>query len=182
MHIYVPKNFTNIYSTKYQCKQVNEIILKYVDRNSIITDCTGGIGGNSYFFCKDFRFVNIIEKDYLYFNLLKKNLHYYKNNIFLIGTYNIFKYIIRQDVIFIDPPWGGKNYKNSKNIDLFLDGENVLNIIESLYNYATIICLKVPNNFNFSNLSYNFWNIHIYTIYTNKININKIYKLIVFFK
>ena len=57
-------------------------------------------------------------------------------------------YTIQQDLVFIDPPWGGSNYKIADNIILFLDGVNVLDIIDNIYHYTKFVALKVPNNMN----------------------------------
>ena len=88
-------------------------------------------------------------------------------------------YTIKQDLIFIDPPWGGSNYKNEENLILRLDGVNVLDIIDNLYHFTRFVALKVPNNFDTTKLNENFWNHDIHIIYTYKKNN---YKLIIFFK
>ena len=47
----------------------NNIILKFVDSSSIITDATACIGGNSYFFAKYFKFVNSIVLETFFHSL-----------------------------------------------------------------------------------------------------------------
>jgi hypothetical protein len=88
-------------------------------------------------------------------------------------------YKIHQDLVFIDPPWGGSNYKNENNVILNLDGINVLEIIDNIYHFTRFVALKVPNNFDISKLNENFWSYRIYTINTFKKNN---YKLILFYK
>ena len=88
-------------------------------------------------------------------------------------------YTIHQDLVFIDPPWGGPSYKKEDNVTLKLDGINVLDIIDSIYHFTRFVALKVPNNFDDTKLSENFWNHKIYTINTFK---KHNYKLIIFFK
>ena len=42
-------------------------------------------------------------------------------------------YNLKQDVVFIDPPWGGKNYKSKKNLDLFLSNINIIKILNNKF-------------------------------------------------
>jgi len=182
MDIYIPSNFINIYTTLYQAMQINNIILKYVPKSSIVSDFTAGIGGNSFMFCKYFKHVNIIEKEYNLNCILKDNLRNFKNKKIYIGNFNIFKFILKQNVIFLDPPWGGSEYKYKNNIDLYIDNVNIVNIIDSLYNYTDIVCIKIPNNFNFKAITNLFWCFKTYTIFKNRNRLKSVYKIIIFYK
>tara|TARA_B100000902_G_scaffold381737_1_gene418597 strand:- start:481 stop:1020 length:540 start_codon:yes stop_codon:yes gene_type:complete len=175
----VPHEYLNVYTTKKQAEQINKIILTYVDKNSIITDATSCVGGNSVFFARDFFKVICIEKNHDVFKILKKNTCKYNNCICYNTSYNYVKNIIRQDVIFIDPPWGGNEYKSKEKIKLYLDNVEIQNIINTLYNHASIIVLKVPSNFDMESLNNLFWsyNVHCITKYNKPI-----YNIIVFNK
>ena len=178
----IPKDFSQIYTTQEQAKQINNIISYYVDNNSVITDATAGIGGNSLFFCKKFKFVNIVEKNYELEDILKENINY-TNNRFIFCSYNYIKYILKQDVIFIDPPWGGSQYKKNKKISLYLDDVEITKLINDLYFYTKIICVKVPNNYNIFDLNRDFWNFRIYNIHKfNNKKSKQIYKILIFYK
>ena len=179
MDFIIPYEYKTIFSTENQAQQINKIILKYVNNDVIITDATACIGGNSYFFAKDFKFVNSVEINENLFEILNCNLRNFKNKQIFRCSFNIIKYILKQDVIFIDPPWGGSMYKTKKKIDLYLDDINVFEIIDSLYNYTKLIALKVPNNFNRNNISELFWKHKVFCI--NKGG-KSIYKLIIFHK
>ena len=99
-----------------------------------------------------------------------KNINVYNNDY--IDIYMN----IKQDIIYFDPPWNDINYKNIKNIDLFINDNNILNIINLLLTKKkTKICiLYTPANYNFNNIK----NI----ILNNKIYIkNIINKYIIFF-
>ena len=74
---------------------------------------------------------------------------------------------------------GGNLYKSKKNIDLFIDNVNVIDMINSLYHYSSVIALKIPNNFNISYITGSFWKSKIHNI--EKSN-KTIYKLIMFYK
>ena len=76
---------------------------------------------------------------------------------------------LKQDVIFFDPPWGGPNYKTIKNLNLYLDNINIVDIINELYDYAKMIVLRIPRNFNIVDLlrRIEYTNVNIYKVYVN---------------
>ena len=88
-------------------------------------------------------------------------------------------YILKQDLVFLDPPWGGTDYKKTISIDLFLDNINVVDIINNIYHNTRHIAMKIPKNYNLNNVNKNFWDWRIYPIKSNKKNI---FNLIVFYK
>ncbi len=174
----VPKHLKNIYSTSDQAYEINKILKLYISNSDIVTDATACIGGNAFFFQKDFKWVNIIEKDPNIFYTLKKNTDF-SNCKHYNCSYLTLMYILRQDLIFLDPPWGGVDYKKNYNINLYLDDINVIDVINNLYHYTRNIAMKIPNNYNLDYVNKNFWEWKIYPIYSNK---KKIYNLIVFYK
>jgi predicted RNA methylase len=176
----VPLNYLNIYTTPRQAEQINIIISNYINtKECTITDATACIGGNSLLFLRDFKHVNIVEKDFNVYKILIKNLNSFNNKNTYNCSYNIIKFTLKQDVIFIDPPWGGTCYKNKKKIKLYIDDINIIDIINDLYHFAEIVCLKIPSNFDLSCLSTYFWYNKIYNITKNK---KCIYKLLIFYK
>ncbi len=60
-----------------------------------------------------------------------------------------------QDVVFLDPPWGGPDYKECPldSLHLFLSGQTMAEVCSSLTGAARFVCLKVPFNFAFSDFS-----------------------------
>lgn len=179
MDFIVPYNCKTVYSTRSQAEQITNIIKNYTSINSVITDATSCIGGNSVLFAENFKFVNCVEINLNIVDTLDCNMNRYKNKIVYRCSYNIIKYMLKQDVVFIDPPWGGSVYKSKKKIDLLLDGINVFEIVDSIYNYCNLIAIKVPNNFNRRGITDNFWRNKIYPINKSK---KCIYKLIIFYK
>lgn len=179
MDFFVPYKCKSIYSTRNQAEQITSIIKNYVPNNCIITDATACIGGNSVLFADHFKFVNCVEINSDTVDILKYNMNNYKNKIVYSCSYNIVKYTLRQDVVFMDPPWGGSIYKTQKKIDLLLDNINVFDIIDSIYNHCNLVAIKVPNNFNRTRISDNFWKNKIYSINKSK---KCIYKLVIFYK
>jgi 16S rRNA G966 N2-methylase RsmD len=180
----IPLKCLNVYTTKTQAEQINKIILSYINakwakESCIITDATACIGGNSVMFCKDFYKVICVEKENDIFCILKSNTEEYSNCQCYNVTYNYVKFLIRQDIIFIDPPWGGNEYKNKKNIKLYLDNIDVQKIINELYNFTDLIVLKAPINFDINSLNTLFWyhSVHNITKYSRTI-----YNIVVFYK
>lgn len=135
---------------------ISEIIKKYCnisDRQIIITDATAGVGGNVLSFCKYNYYVNAIEIENERFNYLKHNINEYKFNG-IVKLYNndyidIYDKLV-QDVIFMDPPWGGMDYKKTEDITLKLGNleiEDLCNLINDK-KLAKLTVLKLPFNYN----------------------------------
>ena len=100
----IPQDCLNMYTTQRQAEQINKIILSYVDSTSAITDATACVGGNSILFARDFSRVISVEKNHEIFKILKSNLKpYFKTCTCYNSSYNDIKFIIKQDVVFIDP-------------------------------------------------------------------------------
>lgn len=181
MTFLVPNNFRNIYSTQDQGYQILNIINLYVKdsiNKLIITDATGGIGGNSIIFCRYFGFVNIIEINNKNVKIIDKNLNYFKNKSIINGDYIELFTNIKQDIVFIDPPWG-ELYKNNDYINLFINEININHIISVLYNYSEFVILKAPKNF--IPIKINKWKFDILKIYSPN-GIKHIYNAIVYYK
>jgi ubiquitin C-terminal hydrolase len=121
-----------------------------------ITDSTANVGGDSIRFAMNFKSVNSVEIDKSNYDVLKNNLSVY--NFDNVNLYNnditiFWKELANNtDILFIDPPWGGKDYLKESKINLFL-GESPLNNFlgkEVLLNpnRPYYIFLKVPVNYN----------------------------------
>lgn len=173
--IHVPKNYYKLYSTSHQSIQTLNIIKSYCSKTSTITDATAGIGGNSIYFSLFFNKVICIELDKEAYLILKKNLKNYSNIEFYNNDYVSISNLIRQDIIFLDPPWED-NYKTKSASELYLTDTKIETIIENLYNSAKIIALKCPLNFD---KQINLWNCTTHYIYGGK---KAVYKLLMFTK
>jgi len=118
----------------------------------IITDATAGVGGNTISFSKHFNYINAIEIDKRRYDFLVNNCRIYKCDNITFYQDNFLKIIskIDQDVIFIDPPWGGKNYKLKDKITLNISDQSLEYICNKLLDnkYAKLIVLKLPINYD----------------------------------
>jgi hypothetical protein len=128
--------------------------LELLSKDLIITDSTAGIGGNTISFSKKFKNVNSIEIDKKRFEFLKNNINYYNlENVNLVNCnyLNIMENLI-QDIIFMDPPWGGRGYKKKSSLTLKLSGIPLEDICTKLKKLTKILVLKLPLNYNLQSL------------------------------
>jgi len=150
-----------------------------------IIDATACIGGDSLSFSKYFNKVFSIEKDKTHFEILENNIKICEvENINLIhhdfiSHINKKKLYKLYDILFIDPPWGGPDYKNIEKLDLFLydiknEKINIKTIINSYIDKFKYIILKCPINFHLNKSDYLYKHIHSYVTNDNKL------KLIIF--
>ena len=140
----------------------------------LVVDATTSIGGNFLSFIDHFEFVIGTEVNSIRFQKLVENVErkkkikllqkgdkfIFEKRIILINdsfvTY--LNYIIaktkkfNKSVIFIDPPWGGKQYKEFDHILLGLHGIPINVIINKIMhlNKDIIVIAKLPKNYFFA--------------------------------
>jgi len=137
---------------------ITKHILQYFNTNNIIiTDGTAGLGGDTLSFANNVSFVISIEYDFERYKHLINNvgLYEYTNVICINEDYlNIFK-ILTQDVIFLDPPWGGKSYKESENIILTLNNIYIHDLCKIIIDekLASMTILKLPLNYDITSFN-----------------------------
>ncbi len=157
-------------------------ILKKHPSTQIITDGTAGIGGNVIDFSKHFLQVNAVEINKVHYEVLKNNIE--AINLKNVKTYNdnflnfidIFKY--QDSIFFIDPPWGGKSYKNFKYFNLKLGKILIHDVINVLFKKGyKYVFLKAPINLNVSPILSS----TLYTNYNIHKNVNGNMLLIIFY-
>lgn len=146
----------------YEASQVIEYIIemshRYICKDTYslsIADGTAGSGGDTLNFTKYFSDIYAFEKDSMMFRLLKLKLKD-KNNVKLFNddfTRNI-DVISEVNIIYLDPPWGGKSYKFKDHVDLTMDPTSNIYYIYDLVNQifkinpTVLIFIKVPFNAN----------------------------------
>ena len=163
-------NCNNIHELKYDSEglwsishpnhanKLSEAIKSYknLELNTIL-DSTAGLGGNTLSFAKKFNKVISIEYNFNRFKMLSNNVKCYDfNNIELYHgdlIDLITKFNEKIDIVFVDPPWGGPNYKEDSNLKIELSNKNLAEVtkIISNYNYqgnkVKLIVYKLPYNF-----------------------------------
>jgi 16S rRNA G966 N2-methylase RsmD len=144
-------------STPYIAKIITNIITKHAlkyfdDCNAIhIMDATAGVGGNTISFARKFGIVTSIEYNDERYSFLVDNIKAYEFENVKIYNQNCFELFhkINCDIIFVDPPWGGKDYKNNDNITLTLSNVSLENMCMYLLDRPIkMIVLKLPKNYD----------------------------------
>lgn len=126
---------------------------EYIKENITLTDGTAGIGGDLIYFSKYFKKINGIELNKTHFEVLKNNIKEVLNiknvDLFHDNYCNIYKKL-ENDIVYLDPPWGGKNIYKKKDVMLYLGNDKIFNIINILHEIKIkYIFLKIPHNFNY---------------------------------
>lgn len=140
------------YSTTDQltADKITRDLAKILPKTSTITDATACIGGNTYSFAQAFQTVIAIERDHTRAQMLKTNMT-------LLGMKNVrvkcgdavqVVPTTHHDLIFLDPPWGGPEYKQQVNVSLCLSNRPLSDVCSEFANYTKYIALKVPVNFD----------------------------------
>jgi len=135
-----------------------EIIKKEIKttKDKIITDLTGCVGGDTILFGLNFKKVYSIEYNDNNYRALENNIKVYNlENIKLYHGDSTKIYNWKTDVLYLDPPWGGINYKERNIIDLYLGDIRIDIFIKEILereNRPRYIFIKLPRNYNFSRL------------------------------
>lgn len=152
--------------------RLSKLIINNNKSIKYIIDGTSNIGVGSIVFSEFFTKVYAIEYVYNTFLKLKNNILVYKLNNVLSFHDDIIRFMnddkllsslnynINHFCLFLDPPWSGYFYKIEKNVDLYLNNINIIDLIIKMN--IKYIYIKVPFNFNFIYLYKNFNNITIY--------------------
>lgn len=126
-------------------------------KHLVITEMTAGVGGNVLNFAKYFKYVNAIEKNMTRYNYLNKNIRLYEYNNVNCYNNNSLDLLIKnddlvQDIIFFDPPWGGKDYKLLTNLRLNFEEYTIEEVCKILLQRERnkMIVLKLPYNYDFN--------------------------------
>lgn len=135
---------------QYTADKISRELKRHCLNIQSITDATACVGGNSYSFSKYFPFVQAIELDKIRFDYLKANIQTLESTNVMCywgDCIDIVPYL-KQDLVFLDPPWGGPSYKDKKTIDLYLSGVELSEICRIIKPSCKYLALKVPQNFD----------------------------------
>lgn len=118
---------------------------------STVTDATACIGGNTLEFARAFAHVHAVELDSMRADMLRHNLAWLRLDAGVTvhdADYCNLHATLRQDVVFIDPPWGGKRYKQQERVRLYLSDRDVGDLCGAILTHTTHVVVKVPRNFD----------------------------------
>lgn len=139
----------------YTADKMTRDILRYTG-GTIICDATACIGGNTSSFARAFKHVVAIERDQTRYEYLVNNMGVLKaHNVKCVKGDALEEVTWMQlssqhsyDVIFIDPPWGGPEYKHQSALGLELSGIPLEDVCRRWANYTKFFALKTPTNFD----------------------------------
>jgi len=122
-----------------------------------LTDATANVGGNTIsFYLSGIKWINAVELNPTTCQMLSNNLQTYHlptDRVHCCDYLSLYKDLL-QDVVFLDPPWGGQDYMKNPVLDLSLSGVDLSEICWTLFtdHKASLVVLKLPLNYNLPNL------------------------------
>jgi hypothetical protein len=126
-------------------------------KEKTITDLTGNVGGDTILFGLNFKKVYSIEINDENFKVLENNINVFKlKNVKLYLGDSTKLYDWNTDILYLDAPWGGSDYRKHKILDLYLGSTRIDEFLEQVVrrnNPPKYIFLKVPYNYNFDRLN-----------------------------
>lgn len=135
-------------------KLVNLIQKYFKSDDLIITDATGNNGSDTIAMGLKFTHINSIELNPVNFSALKHNVKkvYKLNNVDLYNgdSLEVLKKL-DQDIIYIDAPWGGSDYKKNKQIELYMSKKSMGEIFNEFKSKTKLFIYKLPKNYDFTN-------------------------------
>lgn len=144
----------------------SKLIKKAYPTCKIITDVGSGSGSNTFSFSRHFNKVNAVEFDSMEYQRLLNNINVLniKNVSTIEGDYINICDNLSQDVVFIDPNWGGPKYELFDKLILCLSDLRIDDITSYILNKnkAKIVVLKTPGNVWLSELKYPYKKVDLY--------------------
>ena len=125
-------------------------------KGKTIADLTGNVGGDTIMFGLNFKHVDSYEWTPENFDVLKHNVGVYDlKNVTLHQGDSTELFHKHVDVLYMDPPWGGPDYKEKKELDLIMGKKSVSEYLKGVTESEwkpRYIFIKVPANFAFDSL------------------------------
>jgi len=128
-------------------------------KEKTIVDLTGNVGGDTIRFGMNFKHVDSYEWNPENYKALKHNVELYNlKNVDVHQGNSTELFHKRVDVLYLDPPWGGPEYKDVKEGELDLKmgdkfvSEYLKTVIDSEWK-PSYIFMKVPANYKFLSLN-----------------------------
>lgn len=148
-----------------QMEQVRNIYAAEISGNvKTIIDATANVGGDTFNFAKLIPTASIIslEKDKRIAEILQRNVDNMQKIIGInsnvkvinISAVNYFESPKIAELVYFDPPWGGRNYTEKDKMDLYLDEISINAIINNILNrgYTSLVILKAPKNIDIEHI------------------------------
>jgi 16S rRNA G966 N2-methylase RsmD len=128
-------------------------------RDLTVFDATAGVGGDTIVFGQKFGKVIGCELDEKRFKMLENNVDVYDlSNVTVVNDdcLNLMFNLNYLDVVYMDPPWGGKSYKNEQSLTLSIGDKSIESIVVDLLDETRSksahclkeIVFKLPKNYD----------------------------------
>lgn len=135
---------------------IRSVVGKLDDKT--VTDATACIGGDTINFGLNCRHVHSIELKKENYDALVNNVNVYNlTNVETINDNCLTIFNWKTDILFIDPPWGGPDYKTQKDVDLYLSNTRLDLWVDEILKRnirPNYIFMKLPCNYNFKRLNF----------------------------
>ena len=98
---------------------------------------------------QSFRTVHAIERNAMHYEMLTHNLKLYRRTNVYTHKGDAMQVLpsLSQDIVYFDPPWGGRNYKKSSRLRLLFSGRSLADVVSTvLHRHAPRVLLKLPRN------------------------------------
>lgn len=118
---------------------------------AIVTDGTACVGGNAMSFAKAFKHVNAVEIDPRRSGMLARNvgvLGLESQVSVYLGDFVEGYSELKQDCIFLDPPWGGPQAMHREGITFRLGGVPLPELCGRLRPHCRVLCIKLSPNYD----------------------------------
>lgn len=145
-----------------EAKQILDLVVQSIrphkPRDLTVLDLTSNVGGDTIHFATKFGKVIGLEWNPDNFKVLKHNIATYGlQNVEIHNTDSTKSFPkYKADVVIVDPPWGGPQYKEKKNLNLFLGDMNLFDLLNKLSTKKgwkpKFVVAKVPFNFHFGGI------------------------------
>lgn len=166
----ISKPYLGLYIIKIMKESVEDDLKNYV-----ITDATGGNGGDSIYFAENFKFVNTVELNPEHCDIIKHNMNVYgfKNWSITCDSYDKVMMNLKQDIVYIDAPWGGPSMINLYENDVKLGNYYMYQLVNYImFNFEIkYVVLKLPPNYALQKyykfIDNSLTTVKIYNVYDN---------------
>lgn len=168
---------------------IDSHIPNHIMRSDItVFDGTACVGGDTITFGRIFGTVIAAEIDETRYRMLTNNLLEFElYNVVPINSdcIKLYKRINFIDIMYFDPPWGGRHYKSENNLrlmigDIYIDElvDNIFDDTDQLQSNVQLVVLKLPKNYDLKILydKIKHHSVIIYLYELHKINIAVIKK------
>jgi hypothetical protein len=174
---------TTPYHSRIIAQKIKEhlIVCGIDSSNACICDATACVGGDSITFSMMFNKVISIEINDQWYGFLKNNVEQYKlKNVTIIcgNAVEIIPSLTGLDAIYVDPPWGGRDYKSKVLMKIRIGDKKLELIVTSFFELIgsriKLVAVKLPKNYDlkyFYSTIKSYVRCKIYCYQLNKMNL-----------